>query len=101
MGDSDEIRERKPNQKCICKKCDDCFFYRYWPATDMAGNPIGMKQACSIEVQNVELRRLIGSIDGAQKASNETRNEVLKFGKACVETLTAMSVEIPKLLDHK
>jgi hypothetical protein len=46
------------------------------------GNPIGLKNACSIEAAAVTLRTLIGSIDGAQQAANETRNTVLKFGHA-------------------
>ena len=95
---NDEIRQRT-TEKCICKKCDECFFYRWWPATDMAGNPIGMKQACGLEVTFVELRRLKGSIDGAQQAANETRNRVNEFGVACTKELKNLSEKIPKLLE--
>jgi hypothetical protein len=86
-----EIRQRTAGQKCFAKKCEDCFHYRDWPATDQAGNQIGIKKACSIEVQAVTLRRVIGSIDGVQAAANETRNTVFKFGQASTRSLDNIS----------
>lgn len=86
-----EIRERKKSQKCICKNCDECFFYRPWPANDMGGQPIGLKAACTLEVLAVTLRSLVGSVDGAQAASNEARNRVDAFGNAVVMSLEKLN----------
>lgn len=86
-----EIRERQPNQKCICKKCVDCFHYRPWPAKDAGGNPIGIKTACSIEVLAVTLRSLIGSVDGLQGGVNQATNRAMEV-KSIIERAAINSI---------
>ena len=89
-----EIRTRGPKQKCIAKDCESCFHFRYFPAKDQGGKDVGLRQACSIEVLAVSLRNLIGAVEGAQQASNETRNAVFNFGAASVKTLDVISVQL-------
>lgn len=102
-----QIRQRDKNHKCICKKCEECFLYRDWPATDKAGNSIGIKKACSIEVQSVTLRTVIGSIDGAQQAANEARNrsmeakeEISQYTQACFNAFKLIASKM-RLLGRK
>ena len=45
-----------------------------------------------------EVPRILGSIDGCQKATNETYNKVDAYGKASVETLKMIDNNLPKLL---
>lgn len=96
-----EIRERKKNQKCICKNCDECFHYRIWPSTDMAGNSTGLKQACTIEVLGVTLRSIIGSIDGVQSATNRSENVITRFGSACATAFKDIQDDMVKIRKSK
>jgi len=73
------IRQRDKKKKCICKDCNNCHHYRDWDVTDQNGLRT-IEKGCSIDVLSDTLPKLIGSIDGCQRASNETRNDVLKFG---------------------
>jgi hypothetical protein len=60
-----------------------------------------MKRACTIEVLAVQLRYLTGSVDGAQKASNETKNSVMRFGEAATRTLDSIDKNMPRLLENQ
>ena len=84
------ITPRDPKKKCFCRKCAECFFYRYWNLLDEKGNSIPTL-VCSIEVLFQNIPKLIGSIDGCQEATNETRNAVFNYGEASVTTLEAIS----------
>jgi len=88
---------RDPKKKCIAKKCEDCQFFQSWDMTNSEGlrKPTML---CSMQVLFEEVPRMIGSIDGCQKASNETYNKVDAYGKASIETLKMIDNNIPKLL---
>jgi len=75
----------KPNGKCIAKKCEDCNFYRDWDMTNKDGLRKVMKQ-CGFAVLFDEIPHIKGSIDGVQRASNETRNRVQCLGDAMVNS---------------
>ena len=88
---------RDTKKKCIAKKCDDCQFFQSW---DMK-NKEGLRKSitrCSMQVLFDEIPRILGSIDGCQKATNETYNKVDAYGKASIETLKMIDNNIPKLL---
>ena len=89
---------RDPKKKCISKTCDTCNFYRPWDMTDQQTGLRSQVMECSLEVLFKEVPRMRGSIDGCQQATNETHNQVLKFGKASVETLQSIDKNLPKLL---
>lgn len=84
-------------KKCICKKCDDCNFYKPWVLTNEK-NEQKFEHKCGFMVLFEEIPRLRGSIDGCQTAANESRNRVMEFGQAAVETLVQIKTNIPKLL---
>ena len=42
---------------------------------------------CDIRIIAETLPRLIGSVDGCQKATNETRNRVLEYAEAATEAI--------------
>jgi len=86
-------------QKCIAKKCEDCYFYRYWNRGNDKGE-VQTVQICSFDVLFDEIPRIRGSIDGCQSASNETRNVVIEFGSKAVKTIEAV-VQAPLVIDHK
>lgn len=84
-------------KKCIAKKCEDCRLYLSW---DMEG-PEGLRKLeshCAIMILARELPRLRGAVDGAQAASNETRNRVMEFGGAAVETIRQIREIAPKMI---
>ena len=89
---------RDSKKKCICKKCDDCYFFRYWNRGNDKGE-VQTVQVCSFDVLFDEIPRIRGSIDGCQSASNETRNVVIDFGSKAVKTIKAAFQE-PVVLDH-
>jgi hypothetical protein len=88
---------RNPKKKCIAKKCDDCQFYQSWDMTNKEGLRKSVMK-CGMQVLFDEVPRIIGSIDGCQKATNETRNKVISFGASAVETLKGIAQNVPKLL---
>jgi hypothetical protein len=55
-------------------------------------------QRCGFEVLFDQIPKIIGSVDGCQAASNETRNSVIAFSRAAVETLSQIKENAPKLL---
>ncbi len=59
---------------------------------------MGLKTACTVEVIAVTLRSLIGSVDGAQAASNESRNRVEAFGNAVVMSLDKLGKSQNRIL---
>jgi hypothetical protein len=89
-------------RKCLCKKCDDCNFYVWFDLQETNnGLPTGLtkrEQRCGLLVLIEEIPRVRGSIDGCQAAANESRNRVVEFGQAAVETLVQIKTNIPKLL---
>lgn len=90
---------REPNKKCICDICADCHFNRHWILTNDKGEQkIEMK--CSLEVLFDEIPRIRGSVDGCQQAANESRNRVMEFGSACVQTLQALQKALPGYIEH-
>jgi hypothetical protein len=91
---------RDPKKKCIAKKCDECHFFQPW---DMK-NKDGLRKTvtkCCLDVLCEEIPHLRGSVDGCQKATNETRNKVISFGTSAVETLKGIAQNAPKLLRIK
>ena len=72
----------KPNGKCIAKRCDDCRFYENWDVTDKKTGLRSLERKCSFEVLFKVIPNIVGSIDGVQCASNETRNRVQCLGEA-------------------
>jgi hypothetical protein len=88
----------KPNGKCFAKKCSECVHFRLWSVKHKVTQVESHKRLCSLEMLYDTLPDLIGSIDGCQKATNETRNGVLAFGKASVLTLKNIAKNVPKLL---
>jgi hypothetical protein len=91
---------RDPKKKCIAKKCEDCQLYQPWDMTNSEGlRKSEMK--CGIQVLFDEVPRIRGSIDGCQKATNETYNKVDSFGASAVETLKGIAHNAPKLLRIK
>ena len=54
---------------------------------------------CSLQVLCEEIPDLRGSIDGCQKASNETRNVVIDFGSEAVKAIE-IATQAPLVLDH-
>jgi len=93
---------RDPKKKCIAKKCEECNFYQDWDVEkQIDGKPTGLKKIihqCSLQVLFDEIPRIRGSIDGCQKATNETYNKVDAYGKASIETLKMIDNNLPKLL---
>ena len=73
----------KPNGKCIARKCEECRFYENWDITKRDGIRT-VEKKCSFEVLFKTIPGLIGSIDGVQRAANETRNRVQCLGDAMV-----------------
>jgi hypothetical protein len=57
-----------------------------------------VEDRCGFEVLFDEVPRIRGSVDGCQAAANESRNRVMEFGKAAVETLLSIKENAPKLL---
>ena len=92
----------KPQGKCFAKECVKCNFYRRWRVIvdEKTGLPKEMKK-CSFEVYFYTIPKLIGAIDGCQQASNESKNAVLSFGQASVDTLDVISTTLKnrKLID--
>jgi len=88
---------RDIKKRCIAKKCEDCQFFQSWDMTNKEGlrKPI---MRCSMQVLFDEIPRILGSIDGCQKATNETYNKVDAYGKASIETLRMIDDNLPKLL---
>lgn len=78
-------------------ECDNCRFYMSWVLTNDKGEQ-AVGERCGFEVLFAEIPRLRGSIDGCQTAANESRNRVMEFGKAAVETLISIKENAPKLL---
>lgn len=80
-------------------QCDDCRFYRDWIVKSDKGQE-AVAQACGFEVLMDEITRIRGSVDGCQAAANESRNRVVEFGQAAVETLIQIKNNVPKLLSE-
>ena len=93
---------RDPKKKCIAKKCEECNFYQDWDVEKQKdGKPTGIRkliQQCSLQVLSDEIPHIRGSIDGCQKASNQTYNKVDAYGQASIATLESIDRNIPKLL---
>jgi hypothetical protein len=88
---------RDPKKKCIAKKCDECQLFQSWDVT----NNEGLRKSemrCGLQVLFDEVPRIMGSIDGCQKATNETYNKVDAYGRASVETLQMIDKNAPRLL---
>ncbi len=84
------LEPRNPKKKCIADDCEDCHFFRYWNLIDEKGNAVP-KKVCSQDVAFQAIPKLIGSIDGCQEATNETRNTVFKFGQASQDALDTIA----------
>ena len=86
---------RDPKKKCIAKKCEECHFYQNWDVGEYKdGKPTGVRKMitkCSLQVLFDEIPSIKGSVDGCQRAANETRNNVLDFGEKSVKALRAVS----------
>jgi hypothetical protein len=78
--------------------CEACRFFKNWILTSDRGEQ-KVEERCGLEVLMDEIPRIRGSIDGCQAASNETRNAVIRFGQAAVETLAGLPppVEIKQI----
>jgi hypothetical protein len=88
---------RDPKKKCIAKKCEECHFFQSWDMTNGDGLR-KLKMVCSMQVLFDEIPRMRGSIDGCQTATNETRNKVIAFGDAAIQTLEGVR---PKQIEVK
>jgi len=78
-------------------ECDKCRFFKSWILTSDKGEQ-KVEERCGLEVLMDEIPRIRGSVDGCQAAANESRNRVVEFGQAAVETLVQIKTNIPKLL---
>ena len=78
-------------------ECDKCRFHKSWILTSDKGEQ-KIEERCGLEVLMDEIPRIRGSVDGCQAAANESRNRVVEFGQAAVETLVQIKTNIPKLL---
>jgi len=78
-------------------ECDNCRFFKPWVMTNDKGEQ-KVEDRCGFEVLFDEVPRIRGSVDGCQAAANESRNRVMEFGKAAVETLLSIKENAPKLL---
>lgn len=78
-------------------ECGDCRFFRQWILTNGHGEQ-KVEERCGFEVLMDEIPKIRGSVDGCQAASNETRNRVMEFGNAAVETIVQIANSAPKLL---
>jgi hypothetical protein len=78
-------------------ECDNCRFFKSWILTSDNGDQ-KVEEKCGLEVLFDEIPRIRGSIDGCQAAANESRNRVMEFGRAAVETLISIKENAPKLL---
>jgi hypothetical protein len=88
----------KPHGKCFAKRCKDCNFFRVWECEDEKKKKLQVRK-CSWEAILFVLPDIVGSIDGCQEASNNTRNVVLDFGAATIKTLESVAAS-PVLLNH-
>ena len=98
-----QIKPRDPKKKCIAKKCEDCHHFQpfNFDKLDSKGMPTGLKEiikVCGFDVLYDTIPHLVGAIDGAQQASNETRNEVSSFAAAAVKSFKVIAESAPKLL---
>jgi hypothetical protein len=84
-----------PKGKCLCEKCAECALYRLWNVQIKPGEN-RIERKCSLESIFFILPGIIGSIDGCQAATNETRNQTLEFGRAAVQAINGMAVSIPE-----
>jgi hypothetical protein len=80
-------------------ECSECRFFRSWILTSDRGEQ-KVEERCGFEVLMDEIPRIRGSIDGCQSASNETRNRVMEFGQAAVETIIQIKDMAPKLIER-
>lgn len=82
-------------------ECDACRFFRMWRLVNDLGQE-KFEERCGFEVLMDEIPKFRGSVDGCQQAANETRNRVVEFGTAAVQTLVAFSAaaETPKLIGN-
>ena len=78
-------------------ECDSCRFFKSWIFTNDKGEQ-KVEERCGFEVLFDEIPRIRGSVDGCQAAANESRNRVMEFGRAAVETLISIKENAPKLL---
>lgn len=85
-------------KKCICKKCDECYFFRTWILTNDRGEQKA-ETKCSLDILFDEIPRIRGAVDGCQAAANEARNRTLEFGAAAVQSLQAMTRALPEFSD--
>ena len=71
------------NKTCPSKlKCEKCYWYRPWNMTNAQTGQVKQEMRCSIDVLLEYIPQIAGSIDGCQRAANETRNYVLKLAMA-------------------
>jgi len=89
----------KPKGKCFCRKCEDCHWLWDWDMTNDEGLR-SVKKRCLFQVLGEEIPKIRGSIDGCQGATNETRNHVLRFGKACAESFSLIMDNTKKMITH-
>jgi hypothetical protein len=78
-------------------ECDNCRFFKSWILTSDKGEQ-KVEDRCGFEVLFDEIPRIRGSVDGCQAAANESRNRVMEFGRAAVETILRIEQVVPKLL---
>ena len=89
----------KPNGKCIAKKCEDCNFYYSWDMENKNGLRKTIKK-CLFLVLSEEIPNIRGSIDGVQRAANESRNRSMET-KQRVEDLGSAIANTFEYLDKK
>lgn len=87
----------KPNGKCFAKNCEDCNFLYNWDMKNKEGLRANKKR-CLFSVIGEEIPRIVGSVDGVQKAANESRNRSMEakeiaqnFGAACARAFNSIS----------
>ncbi len=78
-------------------ECNNCRFFRSWIMANDKGEQ-KVEEKCGLEVLFDEIPRIRGAVDGCQAAANESRNRVMEFGRAAVETLISIKENTPKLL---
>ena len=88
----------KPTGKCIAKKCEDCNFYYPWDMTSKEGLRKTIKK-CIFLVIAEEIPQFRASVDGCQEATNETKNRVMKFGRACSGAFEMISENTQKMIE--
>jgi hypothetical protein len=97
-------------KKCPGGKCEKCYLFRRFTYEEEAEDPETKQMMktgqikhfwrCAIDHLLEATPKIFGSIDGVQRATNETRNRVEAFGQAVILSLAQIDKK-QKLLGKK